>query len=348
MKAVLKLAPGPGNIGYADFAEPELRSGHVVIEVRAAGLCGTDLSLYNWTESMVREFRPAPPLVMGHEFAGVVQQVGAGVTRFQAGDRVTANPIMYCGRCGYCQAGRPSICQNRPQIGLQLHGCFARYVAIREENVYPIPPDVPFETAAMSEVLCVSLHALDRVSVNPGDAVVVVGAGPMGFLMLLAARAAGASRLVMTGLGTDRHRLAIAESLGARTIIIDEQDPGPIVLDLTQGLGADVVFECAGHPDGLPQALALARKGGTIGVLGQGTAPSTFNTAVLSYREVSVVGIRSYDPRAWQRSYAILASGAMPLDRLITHRLPMQDVAAAIELMRNRQALKVVLTPEWV
>jgi threonine dehydrogenase-like Zn-dependent dehydrogenase len=347
MKAVVKLSPGFGNIGYSEFADPEVRPGQVLVEVQAAGLCGTDLSLYNWTESMVREFRPSPPLVMGHEFAGIVREVGAGVIRFRAGDRVTANPIMYCGRCAYCQAGRPSICQDRPQIGLQLHGCFARYVAIREENVHPIPPDVPFEIACMSEVLCVSLHALDRVPVTAGDTVAVVGAGPMGFLMLLAARAAGAAGLVMTGLGADASRLAIAESLGVKTVAVDERDPAPAVLELTQGLGADVVFECAGHPEGLPQALTLARKGGTVGVLGQGAGASSFCTALLSYREVSIVGIRSYDPRAWQRSYGILASGAVPLERLVTHRLPMREAAAGIELMRTRQALKVVLTPEW-
>jgi 2-desacetyl-2-hydroxyethyl bacteriochlorophyllide A dehydrogenase len=343
----VKTQPGPGNIAYTEFKDPDVAPGQVLIEVRAAGICGTDMSLYNWPESMVREFKPELPVVMGHEFSGVVSALGAGITRFKVGDRVTANPVMYCGACYYCRAGQPGICDNRPLLGMRLNGCFARYVAVREENVFPLPPHVSFETGAMNEVLCVALHTLERVPVSPGDTVVVVGAGPMGVLVLLGAQAAGASRLVMTGLGVDRDRLKVAASLGAHTIVADESDPAEVVRDLTRGLGADVVFECAGHPSGVPQALSLVRKGGRIGVLGQGYADSSFNTAILSYREVELIGVRSYDPRVWHRSYDVLASGKIPLERLITHRLPLEDAARGIELMKSKQALKVIFTPSW-
>jgi threonine dehydrogenase-like Zn-dependent dehydrogenase len=347
MKAIVKTAPGPGNLAYTDFRDPELRPGQVVIEVQAAGLCGTDLSLYNWKESMVRVFKPKPPMVMGHEFAGVVAQVGPGVTGLKLGDRVTANPMLYCGHCYFCKAGRHSICDNRPQLGLGLDGCFARYIAVRQENVYPLPPEATFEAAAMSEVLCVALHALDRIPVGPGDTVAVVGPGPMGFLVLLAARAAGASRLVMTGLKVDGDRLQVAKSLGAHTIVADEADPAEGIRELTRGLGADVVFECAGHPSGVPQALELVRKGGRIGVLGQGYVDSSFNTAILSYREVELIGIRSYDPKVWHRSYDVLASRQMPLEALITHRLPLEEAARGIDLMKSKQGLKIMFTPNW-
>lgn len=169
----------------------------------------------------------------------------------------------------------------------------------------------------------------------------------MGFLMLLGARAAGASQLVMTGLRMDRERLRVAESLGACTIMADEREPAEVVRGLTRTLGADVVFEFAGQPGGVPQALSLARKGGRIGVLGQGSLDFTFNTAILSYREVTLTGIRSYDAKVWHRSYDILAGGTLPLERLITHRLPLPEAARAIELMRSRQGLKIVLTPHW-
>ncbi len=347
MKAIVKTAPGPGNLAYTDFTDPAVRPGEVVIEVRAAGLCGTDLSLYNWAESMVRQFKPQPPMVMGHEFSGVVAELGAGVSGLEVGDRVTANPMLYCGQCYYCRAGRHSICDNRPQIGLGLNGCFARFVAVRRENVYPLPPEASFEVAAMSEILCVALHALDRIPVGLGDTVVVVGAGPMGFLMLLVAQAAGASRLLMTGLRVDGERLKVAKALGAHIIVVDEEDPAEAVLNLTRGLGADVVFECAGHPTGVPQALNLVRKGGKIGVLGQGYADSSFNTTILSYREIEMIGVRSYDPRVWHRSYDVLATGRLPLESLITHRLPLQDAACGIELMKSKQGLKIMFTPRW-
>ena len=347
MKAVVKTAPGPGNVAYTDFKDPELRAGQVVIEVQATVLCGTDLSLYHWKESMVQQFKPTLPMVMGHEFAGVVAAVGAGVTGLKAGDRVTANPMLYCGHCYYCQTGRHSICDDRPLLGLGLNGCFARYVAVRQENVHPLPPEASYEAAAMSEVLCVALHALDRIPLGPGDTVTVVGAGPLGFLVLLAAQAAGASRVVMTGLQVDKDRLKIAQSLGARTIVVDETDPAEAIRELTRGLGADVVFECAGHPSGVPQALKLVRKGGRIGILGQGYGDSAFNTAIVCYREVELIGVRAYDPKAWRRSYDVLASHQFPLEILITHRLPLQDAARGIELMESRQGLKIMFTPDW-
>jgi 2-desacetyl-2-hydroxyethyl bacteriochlorophyllide A dehydrogenase len=347
MKAVVKTQPGPGNIAYTEFKDPELRPGRVVIEVRAAGICGTDLSLYNWPESMVREFRPALPVVMGHEFSGVVSELAAGITRFKVGDRVTANPVLSCGTCFYCRTGRPQICDDRPLLGIGVHGCFARYIAVREENVFPLPPHVSFETGAMAEVLCAALHALERVPVSLGDTVVVVGAGPMGFLVLLAAQAAGASRLVMTGLAVDRDRLKIAASLGAHTIVADESDPTEVVRELTRGLGADVAFECAGHPSGVPQTLRLVRKDGRIGILGMGSGESSFNTAMLSHREIEMVGTRAYDPRVWHRSYDVLASGKVPLAKIITHRLPLEEAVRGIELMKHKAGLKILLTPNW-
>lgn len=347
MKAVLKTQSGPGNIEYADFPDPELRSGQVMIEVRAAGICGTDLSLYTWSDSMIREFTPALPVVLGHEFSGVVAAADSGVRRFRVGDRVTVNPVMYCGTCLYCQMGRPQVCDRRPLMGVGLHGCFARFVAVREENVFPLPPEVSFELGALNEVLCAALHALDRISVGPGDTVAVIGAGPMGFLILLAAQAAGASRLVMTGLAVDRDRLQIAASLGAHTVIVDESDPAAVVRDLTRGVGADVAFECAGHPAGFPQALRLVRKGGRIGILGMGTGESSFNTAILSYREIEVVGTRAYDPKVWHRSYDVLASGQVPLEKIVTHRLPLMEAARGLELMKSREGLKVLLIPTW-
>lgn len=347
MKAVVKTQPGPGNVAYTDFPDPAAQPGHAVIEVRATGLCGTDLSLYHWSESMVRQYRPAPPLIMGHEFSGVVAEVGTGVTGLRVGDRVTANPMLYCGQCYYCKSGRQSICDDRPMLGLRLNGCFSRFVAVRQENVYPIPMEVSFEAAAMSEILCVALHALDRVPVTPGDTVAVVGAGPLGFLMLLAARAAGASRIVMTGLGMDRERLQVAKTFGAHAIAVDETNPAAEVRDLTRGLGADVVFECAGRGGAVPQALGLVRKGGRIGVLGQGHDDSSFNPALICFGEVELVGVRAYDPMVWRRSYDVLASRQLPVEALVTHRLPLEDAARGIELMKGGKGLKIMFTPNW-
>jgi threonine dehydrogenase-like Zn-dependent dehydrogenase len=285
-------------------------------------------------------------MVMGHEFAGVVAAVAADVTRIRVGDRVTANPIMYCGQCYYCRTGRHSICDNRPLLGLGLDGCFADFVAVRQDNVYPLPPEISFEIGAMSEILCVALHALDRVPVAPGDTVAVIGPGPLGFLAMLGARAAGASQVILVGLKADADRLQLAAATGAHVLVADDNDPAERVRELTHGLGADVAFECTGHPGGVPQALALVRKGGSVAVMGMGHAESSFNTAILAFREVELVGVRAYGPKEWHKSYDVLRSRCFPLETLITHRLPMAEAVHGIDLMQSRQGLKVIFTPD--
>ncbi len=345
MKAVIKTEPGPGNIAYTEFPDPELLPTTVLIAVRAAGVCGTDLSLYAWSDSMIREFTPALPVVLGHEFSGIVAAIGPEVRRFKVGDRVTANPVMSCGTCLQCRAGRPQVCERRPLMGVGVHGCFAEFTAVREANVYPLPPQASFEMGAMNELLCVALHALDRAPVGPGDTVAVVGAGPLGFILLLAAQAAGASRVVMTGVAADRERLKTAAALGAHTIMVDETDPAVVVMDLTRGVGADAVFECAGHPTGLPQAVRLVRKWGRVAVLGMGSGESAFNSSVIAYREIEIVGSRAYDSAAWHKSYDVLAAGHIPLEKLVTDRLPLTDARSGLELMSRRDGLKVLLIP---
>lgn len=311
----------------------------VVIGVRATGICGTDISFYDGAEDTVREYRPRLPVVMGHEFAGEVVAIGQEVGGLRPGDRVTANPILYCRSCHFCRTGQTNICLNRPLLGLGLQGCFAEYVALREENVFRVPEGVPYDIAAMSEVLCVSLHALERAAPGPGDAVAILGPGPLGMLLLVAARAAGASPIIMVGLAEDAARLRLAQELGAIPVNAQAQDPAATVRDLTGGLGADVVFEAAGHPAAVPQALHLVRRRGRVAVLGLGYDPAAFNTAELVYGEISLIGSRAYTPATWRRLPAVLAAQRSLLARLATHHLPLHRAAEGIGLMKGRVGL---------
>jgi threonine dehydrogenase-like Zn-dependent dehydrogenase len=347
VKAVVKTEPGPGHLAYTTVPDPAPAPDEVVIGVRATGICGTDISFYDWAEDTVREYRPQPPVVMGHEFAGEVAAVGRAVRSFRLGDRVTANPIMYCRACHYCRTGRTNVCLDRPILGLGLPGCFAEYVAIREENVFTLPAGVPYDVAAMSEVLCVGLHAMERAAPGPGDAVAIIGPGPLGMILLVAARAAGAAPIVMIGLAADAERLRLAADLGAIALNAEAQDPVAAVRDITGGLGADIVFEAAGHPSAVPQALGLVRRGGRVGVLGLGHAPSSFNTADLAYREIELIGSRAYTPATWRRLPAMLDAQQSLLAQLATHRLPLEKAAEGIELMKARKGLKILFTPEW-
>ncbi len=265
MNAFMKVQPQPGGVIFQPWDIPDIGPGDVLIQVKAAGLCGTDLHVYDWPENIVREYKPKLPLIMGHEFAGTVIQAGPQVKNIKPGDRVTAMPVLYCGHCYFCRAGEENICDNRPLLGLGTQGAFAQYISIRSPNVYPLDEQVSFEMGAMSELACVGLHALERARVTGGDTVAVVGVGPLGLMMTIMAKHFGGTRVFATGLEADRGRLEIAGKIWAIPILVDREDPKQRILDLTGGLGADVVFETAGTGAGVAQCLNIVRKGGRIG-----------------------------------------------------------------------------------
>ena len=346
MKAFAKVRPEPGGVEYLDWDMPSIGGGDVLIQVKAAGLCGTDMHLYEWPESIVREYKPKLPVVMGHEFSGVVAEVGSEVKNVKTGDRVTVNPLLYCEECYFCKDGKQNICDNRPLLGLGVDGAFAESVAVRSSNVYRLDDEVPFEVGALSELTCVGLHAIERARLIGGDTVAVVGAGPLGFIMSVLSLHSGAVRVFVTGLEADHERLQIAGKIGAIPIMVDREDPREQILEYTDGLGADVVFETAGVPSGVTQSLSLVRKGGRVGILGQGHEATEILTAMLSFREIEMVGTRAYTPREWQRVSAMLLTAQHDLNKVITHRLPLEKAEEGIRLMEKREGLKVIVEPE--
>lgn len=346
MKAFVKVRPEPGGAEYLDWDVPNIGAGDVLIRVKAAGLCGTDMHLYEWPDNIVREYKPKLPVVMGHEFAGIVAEVGPEVKTVKAGDRVTVNPLLYCEECYFCKDGRQNICDNRPLLGLGADGAFAEFISVRSSNVHRLDDAVPFEVGALSELTCVGLHAIERARLTGGDTVAVVGAGPLGFIMAVLSLHSGAVRVFVTGLKTDRERLQLAGKIGAIPIIVEAEDPREQILEYTGGLGADVVFETAGAPSGVTQSLNLVRKGGRVGILGQGHEATEIPTAMLSFREIELVGTRAYTPREWQRVSAMLLNAQHGLSQTITHRLPLGKAEEGIKLMKAREGLKVMLLPQ--
>jgi 2-desacetyl-2-hydroxyethyl bacteriochlorophyllide A dehydrogenase len=345
MKAFAKVRPEPGGVEYLDWDMPSIRGGDVLIRVKAAGLCGTDMHLYEWPDNIVREYKPKLPVVMGHEFSGVVAEAGREVKTVKAGDRVTVNPLLYCEECYFCKDGRQNICDNRPLLGLGVDGAFAEFISVRSSNVYRLDDAVPFEVGALSELTCVGLHAIERARLIGGDTVAVVGAGPLGFIMSVLSLHSGAVRVFVTGLKTDHERLQLAGEIGAIPIMVEAEDPREHVLEYTSGLGADVVFETAGAPSGITQSLSLVRKGGRVGILGQGHEATEILTAMLSFREIEMVGTRAYTPREWQRVSAMLRNAQHDLNQVITHRLPLEKAEEGIRLMEKREGLKVIVEP---
>ena len=342
----MKVKPEPGGVVFQDWNVPDIGSQDVLIEVKAAGICGTDVHVYDWPENIVREYKPKLPLVMGHEFSGVVAEIGSQVNNVKRSDRVTVMPILYCGDCYFCRDGRENICDNRPILGIGSQGAFAQYISVRSHNVYRLDDQVSFELGAMSELTCVGLHAVDRAALTGGDAVAIVGAGPLGLMMTTMAKHFGAARVFTTGLEADRERLEIVRKIGAIPIVVDSEDPAKQILERTGGLGADVVFETAGTGAGVEQCLKLARKGGRIGILGQGHEAAEIQTATLSFRELELIGTRAYTPKDWRRVSAALLKAEEDIRRMITHRLPLSRAEEGIRLMKSREGLKIILLPQ--
>lgn len=346
MKAFVKINPEPGGVDYRDWRVPKVGPEEVLIQVKAAGLCGTDVHIYDWPENIVREYRPELPLVMGHEFAGVIAEVGPQVKNVKVGDRVTVMPVLYCGECYFCRNGNQNICDHRPLLGLGVHGAFAEFISLRATNVYRLDDRISFELGAMSELTCVGLHAVERSRLTSGETVAVVGAGPLGLMLSIVAKHSGAAHVFTTGLEADRSRLEIVRKIGATPIIVEREDPVKQILEFTGGLGADVVFETAGTSAGVIQSLGLVRKGGRVGILGQGHEYAEIQTATLSFREIELIGTRAYTPKDWRRVSAMLLNAEHDLIQMITHHLPLRMAEEGIRLMKSREGLKIILLPQ--
>jgi 2-desacetyl-2-hydroxyethyl bacteriochlorophyllide A dehydrogenase len=345
MKALVKTKPEPGGVEFLDWDIPKVGTREILIQVKAVGICGTDLHIYDWADNIVREYQPQLPLVMGHEFAGIVVELGSQVENLRAGDRVTVMPVLYCGECYFCRDGRQNICDHRPLLGLGANGAFAQFISVRSMNVFKLDDNVSFELGALSELTCVGLHAIERARLTSGETVVVVGPGPLGLMMTVLTKHSGAARIFITGLEADRERLEIAKQIGATPIHVEKEDPKKPILDYTGGLGADVVFETAGSSSGVTQSLNLVRKGGRVCILGQGHESTEIPTAMLSFREIELVGTRAYTPKNWQTVFHTLLNAADDLKRIITHRFPLYMAEDGIKKMKSQEGLKIILLP---
>ena len=345
MKALVKTKPKPGGVEYQNWDIPHLGSDRVLIKVMAAGICGSDIHLYHWGEKAVREYNPKLPFIMGHEFAGVIDEVGAQVEGLKVGDRVMVNPMLPCGKCFFCQDGRQNICDHRGSIGLTSDGAFAQFASIPSINIFKLEDEISFELGALAEPTCVGLHAIERIRVTSGDTVAIVGAGPVGLMMMILAKHSGAAYVFITGLEEDRKRLEIARKIGAIPIEVQSKDPQQEISEYTNGLGADVVFETAGTPKGIIQSLNIVRKGGRVCILSFASESTEIPTAILPFREIELVGTRAFTRKNWQRVSPVLLKAEDDLKRIITHRLPLRMAVEGFNLMDNREGLKVILLP---
>ncbi len=341
MKGVAKLRPGAGQVGLIDAPEPTAIPGHLVIEVTAAGLCGTDAHIYH------DEYPCRPPVILGHEVAGKIVDVGSGVSRYAAGSSVTSEPYYtLCGLCPYCKAGMPNHCPQRASIGSGVNGAFARYVLVPERSIHLLPDGVDEWAGALTEPLACCVHALENSKVEPGDLAVITGPGAIGLMMLQVVKAAGARALVI-GTDTDEARLALARRLGAdATLIAGNDDLQNAVAERTEGVGADIAFECSGAGPGAQTALDLVRHRGRYVQVGLFGKPVLWDLEQVCIKEVQVHGTFATVASSWRKALALLQSGQLRTAPLISHRLPLDAWQQAFDLFEGRDGVKIVFSPQ--
>jgi L-iditol 2-dehydrogenase len=341
---VLKAAVAYGGetIRLEEFVLRAPEQGEIVVQVRACGLCGSDLA-------KLFQHKIETPTVLGHEIAGEVVRVGDGISQLQIGDRVVVAHHVPCFGCHYCRHGHYSMCRHFKQSNLYPGG-FAEEVLVPAEHVkfttLPLPDQLSFEAASFTEPLACCLRSLRRWNFHPGDVVLVVGLGPMGLLM---AQLIQAHRGVVLGTDMDEDRLAFATCVGVDAVCSasDGEQLTQLLKDLTQERGCDVVVLTAGHGGTVQDALHWVRDGGTITLFGNLALhrPAEIDPNVLYYREITLQGSYSPSPLELVHALHLIDSRAVKVDRLITHRLPLEALPKAVELARTRRAMKAIINP---
>ncbi|MCC8190989.1 MAG: zinc-binding dehydrogenase [Planctomycetes bacterium] len=343
MKALVKYEAGPGNMEIRDIPEPVPGPGQVKIEIKEAGICGSDLHIYHSDIAIpVR-----PPVVTGHEFSGVVAAVGEGVERFRPGDRVVSETAYhYCQTCDFCREGFYNLCVERRTLGYWFNGVFTKYTVVPEARVHRIPDNVSFTTAAMTEPLACVVHAIyDLSRIVPGDVVLVSGPGAIGLMAMQVARAHGAT-VVVSGTDVDGERLRMATQLGADHAVNVQQEDLKQRLDaLTDGYGPDVVLECSGSAPGVDTALNLIKKRGYFVQIGLPGKKIEFDIEKVCYKELHFSGSLGSRNHSWRTALKLEAQGKVVLEPLATTKLPITEWQQAFDMFEKKQGYKIFLLP---
>jgi threonine dehydrogenase-like Zn-dependent dehydrogenase len=344
MLALRKLAPEPG-IVLCDVPEPDAPGpGEVVVAVRAAGICGTDLHVADWTAGYAA-MREAMPVTLGHEFAGSVAFIGAGVSGLRPGYRVVIRPSVVCGRCERCRTGRSEDCVSRRGIGIMRDGGFAALACVPAENCVPLPDELPDALAALTEPMTVSAEAVDTAGVRPGDDVLIIGPGTIGQGIALFAEAAGAGRIVVAG-RDDAARLATLRAMGFPDVV---DTAGGSLRDGLERAGLlltyDRIIEAAGVPELVGEALDLLALRGVLTICGIHARPAAIDLTKLVRNHQQLRGSYRAPLATWPRVIGFLAGNAARVSLMISEEAALADAPAAFARAKRRSASKILLRP---
>ncbi|HEV7253329.1 MAG TPA: zinc-dependent alcohol dehydrogenase family protein [Mesorhizobium sp.] len=331
-----------GRLALEEVGRPEPGPGEVLVRVEAAGICGTDRHIF------AGEFSAKPPVTLGHEFCGIVEALGDSVSGLSLGDRITVDPNIACGRCAMCRAGRVNLCESLVAIGIHRDGGFADYAVVPQGQAFRLPENLDPLHGAFCEPLACCIHGVDMAAIKPGQSVVVLGGGVIGMLVVQLAKLAGADRVALSTRQAAKRRLA--EELGATDTI--DPSAGNVIAAISgaSGLlpgGADVVIECAGVPETVSQAPWLARRGGTVVILGV-LAPdvrveiSPFDVLL---RELKILG-SFVNPFTQGRSAELISSGAVTVETLISRRVRLSEAAGIIAAPAPSGEIRAIVVPD--
>ena len=346
MKALVKYGQKPDMVEIQEVPQPQVQSGTVKVAVKATGICGWDIEM--WQHRMANPV--TVPVIQGHEFCGVIEEIGSGVQGWNLGDRIVSETsASVCGTCRWCRSGDYQICPERKGFGYGVDGAFASHVVVRQEILHPIPDNIGFNEAALTEPFCVGHHTMkDMVRIEQGDSVVVIGPGPIGLTCLQIAKLEGAGRTILIGIEGDQERMDLAQKQewADHVIFADREDPVSRVKELTGGEGADVLADCAGNTEALSTALESARCFGQIVKVGWGPEPYNKSLDVLLRKSLKLVGTFGHNRSNWEEVLQLVSQDKLDITPLISAVLPLSRWREAFQQVEDRRAIKIVLKPD--
>ncbi|MCS7120274.1 MAG: zinc-dependent dehydrogenase [Nitrososphaerota archaeon] len=338
----------PGYVKVEDTGIPKVGPRDILVEVKVALTCGTDVKMYKRGHPKVK-----PPVTLGHEFSGIIAEAGdKAAGRFRVGDRVSVANSAPCNTCFFCKVGKPNLCEHLMEtlIGFSVDGAFAEYVLVPapivEQNTYKIPENVSFEEAALLEPLACAINGCEAADIGLGDTVVIIGSGPIGLIHLQLAKMKGASRVIVTDLREER--LKTAEKLGADVLInASKEDQVSRVKELTNGLGADIVIEAVGLPETWETAVQMTRKAGTTLFFGGCPSGSTIklDTERIHYEDLTLKGIFHHTPFSVYKAFKLISSGRFNGRPLISERMRLEETEKALNKMGSGECIKIGIIP---
>jgi (R,R)-butanediol dehydrogenase / meso-butanediol dehydrogenase / diacetyl reductase len=326
---------GPDRIETERVSLPEIGDEEALIEVEACGFCGSDINIVAGTHP-----RAKAPLTLGHELSGKIAQIRSAASDLVVGDRITSYPLISCGHCHACLHGHPHVCRDLRLYGFDLDGGMAQYVKLPIESLIKLPEGMSARVGALIEPLAVAVHGVRRAKLEGVEFAAVLGAGPIGLLTALAAQSYGVPRVMISDVLPSR--LELAKTLGLEAYEAGEA-VRTFVMDCTHQNGADLVFECAGHPSSAVEMISLVRPRGTIVNLGVFKRPVPIDMQAINFKEIEILGSRVYERADFEA--AIKLAVHLPLERIVTHAFPLQQVEAAFEQFRSGSVCKAIILP---